>query len=107
MVRRRRQNKDVLRQIALRRIQWLFQLAERYALCGRLELADRYVFLARKIGMRYLVRIPGEFKRCFCKHCYAYLLPGVSCRVRIHRGRVVMYCFRCNRFMRMPLTERV
>jgi len=91
------------KRIALRRMQRLFRLAEEYALCGRMKLADRYVFLARKISMRYLVPIPQEFKRCFCKHCYRYLLPGVSGRVRIQGGKIVVYCLNCNRFTRMPV----
>jgi ribonuclease P protein subunit RPR2 len=93
--------------IAENRIKRLFALAERYALDDRLDLADRYVFLARKISMRYLVPVPREFKRRFCKHCYCYLLPDVTCRVRIHRNRIIVYCHGCKKFMRMPLKGRV
>ena len=103
MSRRNTRDKNIHKRIALSRIQRLFRLAEEYALRGRMNLADRYVFLARKIAMRYLVSIPSEFKRCFCKHCYRYLLPGVSGRIRINKGRIVVYCFNCNRYTRMPL----
>jgi ribonuclease P protein subunit RPR2 len=101
-----RNNKKLQKNIANKRIQRLFRLAEDYALSNRLELSDRYVFLARKISMRYLVPIPVEFKRRFCKHCYCYLLPDINCRVRIRRKSIVTYCHNCKKYMRMPLRER-
>ena len=66
------------------------------------KLANRYVVLARKIAMRYKVRIPAELKRKFCKYCYTYLVPGVNCRVRVQRGKVVYYCLKCKKFIRYP-----
>ena len=89
--------------IARRRINQLFLLAEKYALSGRLNLANRYVEIARKISMRNLASIPREYKRRFCKHCYRYLLPHVTCRVRIHRGKLIIYCHNCKKYTRIPL----
>ncbi len=66
------------------------------------KLADRYVEIARKISMRYKVRIPAKLKKRFCKHCYCYLVPGKNCRVRTHEGKVVYYCQKCRRYMRFP-----
>ncbi|UCD14474.1 MAG: hypothetical protein JSW60_03395 [Thermoplasmatales archaeon] len=105
MSRRNTGNKKIQKSIAKNRIQRLFRLAEEHALCDRFELSDRYVFLARKLSMRYLVPIPAKFKRRFCKHCYRYLLPGSNCRVRIHRGKIVTYCRKCKRYTRMPLRD--
>ena len=107
MAKKKTKNKKVYKKIALSRIQRLFKLAEQRALCGQMNLANRYVFLARKISMRYLVPIPKEFKRCFCKHCYCYLLPGVSGRMRIHRGKIVVFCFHCKKYTRMPLKDHL
>lgn len=92
--------------IASKRIKQLFKLAEQNALSNKLNLSDRYVDLARKISMRYLVPIPKESKRCFCKHCYQYMLPNVTCRVRIHGGKLVFYCNKCKKFSRMPLRNK-
>jgi ribonuclease P protein subunit RPR2 len=89
--------------IALRRINQLFFLAEKKALCNDFILADRYVDLARRISMRYLVPIPKEFKRSFCKYCYCYLLPDKNCRIRIKKGKIVVFCLNCSKFMRFPL----
>ena|SRR3989338_7675138 len=66
------------------------------------KLSDRYVYLARKIAMKYKVRIPSTLKRKFCKHCYKYLMPSVNCRVRVQRGKVVYYCLSCKKFTRLP-----
>ena len=42
--------------------------------------------------MRQRVRIDREFRRQFCHHCYAFLVPGRNMRVRVHRGNVVVTC---------------
>jgi len=96
-------NKKQLKKIAESRIKRLFNLSEEYALNERLELSNRYVFLARKMSMRYLVPIPPEYKRRFCKHCYSYLLPGKNCRVRIQRNKIVTYCNICKKYSRIPI----
>jgi ribonuclease P protein subunit RPR2 len=90
------------RRIALERMGILFGLARDEALHGRSARARRYVELARRIGMRYNVRVPSEFKRRFCKECQAYLVPSVNARVRVGRGRVVVTCMACGAVQRFP-----
>lgn len=90
------------RRIAAERIDALFALAEQEAHKGNFPRADRYVELARKIGMRYTVRLPSGLKRRFCKECHAYLLPPKTARVRIAASRVVTTCLRCGAVMRFP-----
>lgn len=80
----------------------LFSLAEKEALAGGEARARRYVGLARKIGMRYNVRVPAEYRRRFCKKCLAYLVPGGNARVRIGAGRIVVTCLGCGTIQRMP-----
>ncbi|UCF07520.1 MAG: ribonuclease P [Thermoplasmata archaeon] len=92
--------------IAGERIDMLFSMAEREALAHRYQRSDRDVELARKIGMRYNVRIPGHFRRRFCKHCHAYLLPGRNCRTRLSGKTVTVHCEKCGRFMRMHYKAR-
>lgn len=99
-------NKKNQKRIALNRMQKLFQLAHSNAIAKNFELADRYVFIARKISMKYLVPIPAEFKRRFCKHCYSYLLPSVNSRYRIHDKRLVIFCFNCKKYTRFPLKNK-
>ena len=70
-------------------------------------LADKYVRQARRIAMRHKVSLRQLQKRRFCKHCYSYLRPGVNSRVRLHRERVIILCFGCRRFMRIPYATRL
>jgi ribonuclease P protein subunit RPR2 len=107
MSKRFNRKKELQKKIAKQRIKRLFLLAEYNAINNRLILSDRYVFLARKISMKYLVPVPNQFKRKFCKHCYKYLLPNVTGRIRIHKGRIVSYCYKCKRYMRIPLNNRM
>lgn len=86
--------------IAKERIKKLFDQAEK-EFDKRPALSNRYVTIARKIAMKFKVRIPKELKRRYCKNCYKYLVPGKNCRVRTQRGKVVYYCFNCKRYTRI------
>jgi len=106
MAKRNTRDKKLQKTIAKKRISKLFYMAEQNALDGKLNLADRYVEIARRISMRCLVPIPLEYKRRFCKHCYSYLLPHVNCRVRIHRGKIVIFCNNCKKYTRIPIKNK-
>ncbi len=93
-----RRRKD--RKIAEKRIKELFKEAEEAAASGKMDRADRYVELARKIGMRYNVTLQSEFRRRVCRNCYSYLYPGKSCRVRLQKGKLVTRCDRCGEMNR-------
>ncbi len=89
----KRRHRGMERRIALERMTTLFHLAEREALQRHAGRARRYVELAR---------VPAPFKRSFCKKCLAFLLPSVSARVRVGRGRVVVTCTTCGAVQRFP-----
>jgi len=105
MPRKKTLDKNIQKIIAKERIRKLFILAEENAMSSELNLSNRYVELARKISMRNLVPIPKKYKRRFCKHCYRYLLPNVTCRVRIHGGKIVVYCHNCGKYTRIPFKK--
>jgi len=65
------------------------------------DLANKYAKKARRIALKYKVKLPLKFKRSICKNCHSYLVPGRNLRVRTHRGHVVYYCLNCKRFMRI------
>jgi ribonuclease P protein subunit RPR2 len=92
------------KRIARERIQELFQEADKAFSNKNLgkDYSNRYVALARKIAMKYKVKIPSELKRRFCKHCYSFLVPGKNCSVRTHEGHVVYFCESCKKYMRYP-----
>ena len=88
--------------IAKARINFLFKLAKEHFKEDS-KLSDRYVKLARRIAMKYKVRLPSTLKKRMCKHCHRYLVPGINCRVRIHKHRLIYYCFGCKHYMRHPV----
>lgn len=98
-------DKSEEKRIALERIKTLFQEADGVFSRDK-TLANRYVSLARKIAMKVKLRFPQELKRRFCKHCYAYLMPGVNSRVRVRLGKVVTSCLECKKFMRIPTGKK-
>lgn len=89
--------------IARERILILFGLADG-GFGKHPERSRRYVQLARRIGMRYNVKIPENLKGSFCKNCNSYLKPGVNCRVRASAGQraVIMKCLECGKITRRP-----
>lgn len=90
--------------IASERIEILMQRAEE-AFAKDKKRANRYAELARKIGMRYNVRLPKKWKRRICRKCSAFLKPGSNCRVRIYKGRVIITCLECKNVVRIPTKE--
>jgi len=91
--------------IASERISDLFALAEKEATDGLPELADRYVRLARKIGMRYNVRLLPEYSEVFCRGCSRFWVEGRTVRTRLREGRRVRTCLACGRERRVPYRE--
>lgn len=88
--------------IARERIVDLFALAEREAQGTHSKLADRYVRLARRIGMRYNLRFPPELREMYCRQCSTYWVEGRTVRTRLRRGRRVRTCLACGRERRSP-----
>ena len=97
--------KENRQRIAKERIKILLALAEEQALAGEMELADRYAFMARKIGMRYQAKMPRGFNLKFCKKCFSYLLPSRNARFRITGGRLTRQCLKCGSYYRIPLRK--
>jgi len=92
--------------IARRRVADLFGLAERESKGGDSALADRYVTLARRIGMRYNVRLLGEYRDLYCRTCSAYWVEGRTVRTRFRAGRRVRTCLRCGTERRTRISSR-
>jgi len=93
------------KKIAQERISVLFAQAKQ-AFFEHPERSNRYIELARRIAMRQRVRIDREFRRQYCHHCYAFLVPGRNMRVRVHDGNVVVTCGSCNKKMRYRVVRR-
>ncbi|MFH1211343.1 MAG: ribonuclease P protein component 4 [Candidatus Woesearchaeota archaeon] len=86
---------------AKERIAYLFEQADR-VFEEHPDYSQKYVDLARKIAMKNKVRIPSGLQKRFCKHCYAFFRPSVTCRARLQGGKLVYYCFKCKNYSRYP-----
>jgi len=97
---------DFQSKIAKERIEILFDLAQK-ELKKHPERSRRYVELARKIGLRYNVRL-GKLKRNFCKRCNTILKPGLTSKVRNDTDRKVVetICLNCNNITRIPYSDK-
>jgi len=89
------------KKLAQKTIEELFQRAEHDA-----KRANEHVRKARNLMMKYKIRPARALKRKFCKHCYAFLKPGVTVRIRTRPGHVVYFCLACKKFMRFPFSKR-
>lgn len=89
--------------IAKERIQILLSLAEK-EFKKHPERSKRYVELARKIGLRYNIRLPKQLKRKFCKKCNSLLIPGLTSRIRIDSKKKILTvkCLKCEKIYRFP-----
>ena len=87
--------KSVQRETARRRIETLFEEAEK-----RPEYADRYMRLALRLKKRFRLRFTSEQRRKVCKLCGAYLVPGRTCTWRYNKGMLVITCKSCGRLNR-------
>ncbi len=68
--------------------------------CADKEMAKKYVRKARNSGMKHKVKFPLYLKKRFCKHCHAYLKPGINLLVRMRKGMVIYHCQECKGMMR-------
>jgi ribonuclease P protein subunit RPR2 len=71
-------------------------------------LAARQAQQAKKIAMRFRVRLPYEARQLFCKKCKAFIVPGRSARVRVGRAKtraVRITCLRCGHTYRKIMAE--
>ena len=72
------------------------------------ELASRQAKLAKKMAMRYRLRLPYDIRQLYCKKCKAFIVPSKSARVRIGRSKtraVRVTCVKCSHTYRRILPE--
>jgi ribonuclease P protein subunit RPR2 len=85
--------------IARERIDILLGLAEK-ELKRHFDRSRRYVELARKIALRYNIRLAKEQKRKFCKNCNTLFVPGITSQVRVDKKFIIIKCLKCDKIYR-------
>ncbi len=93
-------------EIAKERIGILFRLAE-HEFGRHPARSHRYAGLARKIAMRYNVKLPKEIKGRICNNCYRYLHPPKNCVIRSNSRTMAMEvkCLECGSVKRYPYAK--
>ncbi|MGB9709221.1 MAG: ribonuclease P protein component 4 [Infirmifilum sp.] len=95
-----------LKDLAFERIERLLEFAEKIHSIEP-ELADRYGSLAMAIARKARLRYPDFLKSRVCRKCGAFLVPGVTMRVRVkNRGKmkyISVTCLKCGYTRRYPL----
>jgi ribonuclease P protein subunit RPR2 len=73
-----------------------------------LKLAKEQAALARRVRLRFNVRLDPSLKRFTCRGCKSLLVPGVNARVRLGHGKTAILritCADCGRVNRKILRE--
>jgi ribonuclease P protein subunit RPR2 len=70
------------------------------------SLAQRYFEMVRRLSRKFRLPISRTLKRQYCKHCHTLLTPGLNSRVRLRKGKRVLYCFKCKNFTRSPYSKK-
>ncbi len=86
----------------MQRIELLIKNALSIASCD-LELAEKVAMIAKRISMKYRIRLPYEIRQLFCKKCKRFIVPGINARVRIGRSSISairITCLECNHVYR-------
>ncbi len=94
-------DKKALKKRALKLIDDAVKLAEE----GDLELARKYILLAREYSNKGRFKIPLEYKRKFCRKCLTPLIPGKTERIRIKSKILVRSCIICGWIRRYDLRK--
>jgi ribonuclease P protein subunit RPR2 len=71
-----------------------------------MTLAKRQAELARKVMLRFNVRLDYSLKRFICRGCKKLIIPGINARVRLGHGRppaIRITCLECGRVSRKIL----
>ncbi len=96
----------IIRDIAIQRIKLLYRYAVDEVRKGNVQLARRYMYIAKRIAAKARVKLPRSIKRSICKNCLVPLVPSVTSRVRLKsegRGsRIVVTCLVCGWIHRYP-----
>jgi RNase P subunit RPR2 len=73
-----------------------------------LALAREQAALARRVMLRFNVRLDSSLKRFTCRGCKSLLVPGVNARVRLGHGKpgaIRIVCLDCGRVNRKILGQ--
>lgn len=73
-----------------------------------MKLAQRQASIARRICMKFNIRLPYEKRQLFCKRCKKFTVPGLNALVRVEsRPKAIrIKCLECSHVYRKIIDER-
>jgi ribonuclease P protein subunit RPR2 len=86
----------MLQDLARQRAELLLEHAVKTA-SGDVVRAERQATLARRLCLKFNVRLGYGYRQLFCRHCKHFIVPGLNARVRLRpspRG-VRLTCLEC------------
>ena len=72
------------------------------------KLAEKQAHAARKISMKFKIKMPWSIQSSFCKKCKKFIVPSVTSKVRIGRSNVKsirITCVFCNHTYRKLIAQ--
>ena len=98
--------KDSKKQIATKRMQILFYNALSNAK-NNPRLAERQAEIAKKISMKFKIKMPFEISSSFCKKCKKFIPPGIASKIRLGSKpkSIRITCSYCNHTYRKIISQ--
>ena len=98
--------KNSKKQIATQRMQILFHNALSNAK-NNPRLAERQAEIARKISMKFKIKMPFEISSSFCKKCKKFIPPGIASKIRLGSKpkSIRITCLYCNHTYRKIISQ--
>ena len=98
--------KNSKKQIALKRMEILFNNAILNAK-NNPSLAQKQAEIAKKISMKFKIKMPFEISSSFCKKCKKFIPPGIASKIRLGSKpkSIRITCSYCNQTYRKIISQ--
>ena len=98
--------KNSKKQIAMKRMEILFNNALSNAQTNP-GLAQRQAEIAKKISLKFKIKMPSEISSSFCKKCKKFIAPGIASRIRLGSKpkSIRITCSYCNHTYRKIISK--
>ncbi|XP_030760139.1 ribonuclease P protein subunit rpr2-like [Sitophilus oryzae] len=83
---------------SFQRMNYLYQICNAMATQSKAShrASVQYSNLMINISKKAVQRLDVEIKRTICKGCRSLLLPGITCKVRIKKKKLLHHCLLCS-----------
>ena len=98
--------KNSKKQIAIKRMEILFNNALSNAK-NNPGLAQKQAEIAKKISLKFKIKMPFEVSSSFCKNCKKFIAPGIASKIRLGSKpkSIRITCTYCNHTYRKIFSQ--